>query len=372
MQFHRWDVLNEAIPRLSSSEFEALKESIKKHGLKYPIKVLPDGRIIDGFHRWLVVGDNVPYEVIDVDEATALELGLSLNADRRQLSPEQLTVAREKLKAIYAQLREDGKTQKDAAKIVGVSRNTGYAWENAGSVVPKIPDLRVKVPKEEYPRIYERVETGETEESVAADYKITQKRVTQIVGAHKKFSEHAEQVRELEQKAKVLPLPERRYSVLVVDPPWPYGTNYDPESRRVGSPYQEIDIDEIKALKLPAADDCVLWLWTTNAFLHEAYHVLEAWGFEPKTVLTWAKDRIGVGVWLRGQTEHCIMAVKGNPVVHLYNQSTLLLAPSRAHSEKPDEFYSLVESLCEGPRLDYFARKERLGWDTFGTMEDVK
>jgi len=48
-----------------------------------------------------------------------------------------------------------------------------------------------------------------------------------------------------------------------------------------------------------------------NSHLHEAFHVLEAWGFEPKTVLTWAKHGIGLGKYLRGQTEHCILAVRG-------------------------------------------------------------
>jgi hypothetical protein len=34
---------------------------------------------------------------------------------------------------------------------------------------------------------------------------------------------------------------------------------------------------------------------------------------ETPTILTWTKDRIGNGHWLRGQTEHCILAVRGNP-----------------------------------------------------------
>ena len=41
----------------------------------------------------------------------------------------------------------------------------------------------------------------------------------------------------------------------------------------------------------------------------------------PRTILTWAKDRFGNGDWLRGQTEHAIMAVRGKPIVTLTNQS---------------------------------------------------
>jgi N6-adenosine-specific RNA methylase IME4 len=59
---------------------------------------------------------------------------------------------------------------------------------------------------------------------------------------------------------------------------------------------------------------------------------------------------MGNGDWLRGKTEHCLLAVRGKPVVTLTNQTTLLHAPARGHSQKPMEFYSLVESLCPAPR----------------------
>ena len=95
--------------------------------------------------------------------------------------------------------------------------------------------------------------------------------------------------------------------------------------------------------------------------------MLSAWGFEHKTILTWAKDRFGFGDWLRGQTEHCIMAVRGNPTTTLTNQTTLLTAPMRAHSQKPEAFYAIVESLCPAPAyLELFARQARRGWTAWG------
>ena len=53
--------------------------------------------------------------------------------------------------------------------------------------------------------------------------------------------------------------------------------------------------------------------------MREAFTALDAWGFTQKTILTWAKDRMGMGDWLRGQTEHCLMAVRGKPIVELTN-----------------------------------------------------
>ncbi len=164
--------------------------------------------------------------------------------------------------------------------------------------------------------------------------------------------------------------PTGQFATIVIDPPWPYGTRYDPDTRRAGSPYPEMSLEEITALAIPTGDDCALWLWTTNAFMHEAYHILEEWGFTPKTILTWAKDRMGLGDWLRGQTEHCILATKGKPRVDLTNQTTLLHGPMREHSRKPDEFYALVEALCPEPRLEMFARQERDGWTVHGNETD--
>jgi MT-A70 len=57
------------------------------------------------------------------------------------------------------------------------------------------------------------------------------------------------------------------------------------------------------------------------------------------------------------RTEHCLMAVRGKPTVTLTNQTTVLHAPARAHSQKPDAFYDMVEALCPAPRYAYlFAR----------------
>ena len=126
--------------------------------------------------------------------------------------------------------------------------------------------------------------------------------------------------------------------------------------------------EEIAALPVGAlaCDDAILWLWTTNAFMRHAFTCLDAWGFGEKTILTWAKDRMGTGDWLRGQTEHCILAVRGRPIVTLTNQTTLLCGALREHSRKPDSFFALVEALCPGSRLEMFARAPRDGWASWG------
>jgi hypothetical protein len=76
----------------------------------------------------------------------------------------------------------------------------------------------------------------------------------------------------------------------------------------------------------------------------------------------------GNGDWLRGQTEHCVLATRGTPIVTLTNQSTVVFAPARGHSVKPIEFYALIESLCPAPRYaDLFSRyRHNDNWDCHG------
>jgi N6-adenosine-specific RNA methylase IME4 len=74
-----------------------------------------------------------------------------------------------------------------------------------------------------------------------------------------------------------------------------------------------------------------------------------------------------MGYYLRSNTEHCILATRGRPIVPSQPAiSSWHRWPRRAHSEKPEEFYAMVEQVSPGPYLDMFARRPRLGWDVWG------
>lgn len=165
-------------------------------------------------------------------------------------------------------------------------------------------------------------------------------------------------------------LPDGVFEVIVIDPPWPYGTKYDPKGRRIANPYPEMSLEEIQDIELPMADDCVLWLWTTHKFMRHSFGILDTWKFKDVAILTWVKNKIGMGNWLRSQSEFCVMAVYGKPQVNLANQTTVLNGQARQHSRKPEEFYALVESLCIGRRLDYFSREKREGWEQLGNQPE--
>jgi N6-adenosine-specific RNA methylase IME4 len=172
-------------------------------------------------------------------------------------------------------------------------------------------------------------------------------------------------------RAEPPPLPGNGpYRVIVADPPWPTRVRRDDSSCRRIPPYPGMSIEQICEIDVASitSRDCILWLWTTNYDIRQAFKVLDTWGFEHRIILTWVKNKMGTGEWLRGQTEHCLMATRGKPIVTLTNQTTVLHGGARGHSVKPVEFYDFVEKLCPAPRYaDLFSRYRHNGkWDTHG------
>jgi len=212
MELRPWDKLLELLPPLASYEFEALKASIAEHGILQHILVLPDGRIIDGYHRWKIAGDEVSKDVLPLDEQSAFLLGLAMNIARRQMSLDQIKQLRGNQKKIALKLRQTGMSQEKVAGILGVARRTIDEWEGTSNVkddnTSNPPDLRIKIPKKEKQRIKERVTTGESQGQVAADYKVSQQRVSQIVVQAQKEEDTTTKREELARMGKVVMPPE--------------------------------------------------------------------------------------------------------------------------------------------------------------------
>ena len=187
------------------------------------------------------------------------------------------------------------------------------------------------------------------------------------------------------QQAKILrdevpPLPMRGpYRAGVIDIPHAYEPHDDSPTRGVLD-YPTLSIARVCALGINSLmhKDSVLFYWVTNFILALGLHLepLTTWGFTPKTVITWPKPRHTFKAhWARGQTEHMILAVRGNPVIDLTDAhlSTLLQGPfhlvrKRQHSAKPREAYDFVESLVPAPRYaDLFSRyRHNAKWDVHG------
>ena len=131
-------------------------------------------------------------------------------------------------------------------------------------------------------------------------------------------------IADLERNIEKTPsIPDQKYEVILIDPPWAYYLRQGQTGRRNTTPYPTMTLEEIKKIPVQdlGAEDAILWLWVTNSHLPDAFEIVKEWGFQYKVLLTWVKNRLGTGDWLRGRTEHCLMAVKGHPVVNLTNQS---------------------------------------------------
>ena len=67
----------------------------------------------------------------------------------------------------------------------------------------------------------------------------------------------------------------------------------------------------------------------------------------------------------------CLLATRGKPNRRRADVKKLIVSPRREHSRKPDEAYSRIEALCDGPYLEMFARSTRKGWDSWGLEAEI-
>lgn len=180
------------------------------------------------------------------------------------------------------------------------------------------------------------------------------------------------------------------FKLVIADPAWLFDDKLPGETRGASSNYGCMTTQDICRLAntghgvltimdQPVANDAVLLLWRVASQQQSALDVVRAWGFTVKTELVWLKKTtsgkrwFGMGRTLRAEHEVCLVATRGRPeVLNHSTRSTFvtdvdgLSAPVRRHSEKPDEFFTIVESLFAGPRLELFARKQRPGWTCVG------
>ena len=132
------------------------------------------------------------------------------------------------------------------------------------------------------------------------------------------------------------------------------------------------DIMALPVRDLTDPEGCHLYLWTTNNFLPDALEVVRAWGFEYVTIITWLKDRQGLGQYFRGLTEHCIFARTKNRLPYKLLEGrrqqgiTGFYAPKGIHSAKPEEMRRMIEKVSYEPRIELFAREPHDGWDVWG------
>ena len=164
----------------------------------------------------------------------------------------------------------------------------------------------------------------------------------------------------------------RAYRTIVVDPPWSpsLGSTWATATTDKARPqkhYATMSLDDIKANEPPAAKQAHLYLWVLNQHIDWGYEVCQAWGFEPVQLLTWCKPGMGVGRF-QCNSEQIVVARRGSRHGNPFGATggTYFNWARGRHSQKPDEFYDLVERVSPGPYFEMYARSWREGWDAAG------
>jgi N6-adenosine-specific RNA methylase IME4 len=371
--------LAEIFPLMEGDEFDALVADVHGHGLREPV-TLYEHQILDGRNRYracLALGADCRFEIYEGNDPAAYVV--SLNLKRRHLSESQRAMVAAKLATLGNGQRADlvqGLPIGRASDLLNVGdRSVARAREVQGRGAPELTRA---------------VEADKVSVSAAADIatlpvesqrEIVARGPKEILEAAKAIRAKAAIKRRADWHARAIqmsnrnaPLPsDRRYPIILADPPWKFEA-YDADSglaRAAAAHYSTMAIEDI--CKLPIAGlatrDAVLFLWSTAPHLQEAFEVLAAWGFEYLTHLVWVKDNIGLGYWVRNQHELLLMARRGDLPTPSPSArpSSVISAPRREHSRKPDEAYALIEAMYPDlPKIELFARQARLGWQAWG------
>lgn len=165
-----------------------------------------------------------------------------------------------------------------------------------------------------------------------------------------------------------------KYKTIYADPPWMEagGGKIKRGADRHYPLMKTPDIKNLDVKSLRHDDGCHLYLWVTNNHFIDGFDVMEAWGFRYVTCITWMKDRIGLGQYFRGMTEHCLFGVYKNlPYKTDINGKrmqgkTAFSAKRKEHSKKPKEMREMIETVSYSPMIELFARTSSPGWDVWG------
>lgn len=182
------------------------------------------------------------------------------------------------------------------------------------------------------------------------------------------------------------PLPDGIFRVIYADPPWLYtaeqhGKGSDQYSKIgqdtvLATHYPSMPTEAICALPVKdiAADDAVLFIWTTSPKLFETADVIKAWGFTYKASIVWDKIKHNVGHYVSVRHEFLLIATRGScqPDSKTLHDSVVSIERTE-HSVKPAYFRELIDEMYTprgNDRIELFARGELPdGWRGWGNEQ---
>jgi len=358
-------------PLLDSKKLSALAKDIQENGLKVPISLF-ENQILDGRNRYLAcqkigvdpVFANLPP---DIDPFSYV---WSLNGERRDITADQRYLIWKHCNEMSdAWLAEQKKRWEEANKEKAKAAREQHQVSKpyAGEKMVRGQSVPAPSRKSKHPDRKAKAEESKTNRGAV-------KRGDQLT---KERPDLAEKVRRGEMKPatayqtmkkdavadKVQELPDGKYRILYADPPWHYNDSRGPSLKdlgAVGEHYPTMSIEELCALNVKnlAADNSVLFLWTTAPMLEDSFKVVKAWGFKHKTQFIWDKVKSFFGHYSSVRHELLLVCTRGNctPDVPKLFDSVQIIKKQK-HSQKPEHFRKIIDTLYpHGPRIELFAR----------------
>ncbi len=350
---------SEILPPLSPNKYETLKENIKQHGIEIPIIIDDQDNVIDGQHRLKIAVElgieNIPLKVIsNLTEVEKQQKAIDLNIQRRELSKGQLACVAVDAEEVMEELK-------------GEARERMEVGNNQYSPPVKVPEGS----------------SGDTRDRAAIIFNTNGKYIDVATMLKKNAPDLFYQVkieektisqarREFNKRFKVEPPPlEGKYRVIYADPPWKYSDSGLDDYGHAESHYPPMSINELCEMDVEdiAENDAVLFMWVTSPFLEDVFKIIKAWGFKYKTSFVWDKIKHNFGHYNSVRHELLLVCTRGScvpDVAELYD-SVQSIERSDKHSEKPQEFRGIIETLYTyGNKIELFSRRDIDGWDIWG------
>jgi N6-adenosine-specific RNA methylase IME4 len=369
--------------RKDLGDLEMLADSLAEIGQLQPIGLDPDGELVFGERR-LRAAERLGWtsiQAVEVD-VDALIAERDENAVRKDFTPsERVSIAeaiRSRIGSRQGQ-RTDSllenipevpvgtTTREHAAKSAGFGNETTY--RQAKTVVENGSDALV-----------DAMDSGAVAVSAAAkiaglDHADQVDIVQRVVTGEARSVDDALKKRKREERlatvGEAVGIPEGKFRVLCADPPWAYSNSGLDQS--AAGHYDTLPAAEIAErwrddVRAVTTDESVLFLWATSPLLPEGLLVMREWGFEFVTSFVWTKPKApGLGWWANTKHELLLVGRRKKTPPPLEKVDSVIAAPVRGHSQKPEVFYEAIERMypVSGERpvhLELFARRDREGW----------
>lgn len=390
-----------ALPKMADDEYLALRESIRAgYDANKPIELF-EGQILDGRHRFQACQDEgiaptfIPLIGINpYDYVRKVHEGRRswLNGVQKALVIGGLLEKAGEFEAAQKRIRDEANRKRaEAAKghefrgNQHVETNEVVVPQPEGQPAKNEPDQDQK-PARDHTKKHAQSSATAKAKSIGTS-RANVERAEAIRRASPDIARKVEtgeitpteaqrQIKKAQVADKVAALPVGKYRVIYADPPWKYndtqGGSISDSYGAAEKHYPSLSLSELSALPIPSMsqDNAVLFLWATSPLLPDALKLSDAWGFKYKAAFIWDKVKHNMGHYNSVRHELLLICTKGSctpDVVQLFD-SVQSIERTHKHSEKPEEFRAIIDTLYpHGPRIELFRRGAAPnGWTVWG------